>query len=336
MRDFHASKSERWKSKTKIALQRAGMSLLLLSLVALGLIFPFPTKGRLWGAIFDMAHAPTFFVALICLVGFLDPAAIGLPSRFMTLVKMTLRRVLLVTVVLTCVGLAGEYLQKFAGRNPSWGDVVSNSAGLLAAFCFIACISVEGVKRRLFATAAVMVLICVSIAPACEAWTSIQQMRDFPLLASFERSGETGSWHRHRSKIQQSAEWASDGQFSAKVTLNPADYPGASMVWFERDWSAYKQLRLTLFNPGDQSMQLVVKLYDQQHAENGFDYDDRFHRAVTIAAHKAIEVSINLTDVEQAAADRSIRLDEMSAVDIFGFDIKRPTVFFVDDLRLVP
>ena len=321
-------------SLKKTAFQRAVLGCVLLGTVCIGLVFPFPMKGRLWGEIFDLAHAPVFFVSLVCLIGFFDPSAVGLPKRLVTLISMTFGRVLAVTVALMLIGLVGEFLQRFAGRNPSWADVAANSTGLIAGLLWIASVAEQGIKRFFLRLGVVVALVAVSTPSALEAWASIQQIRNFPRLASFERTRELGSWHRHRSSIQRSNDWSSDGHYSAKVTLNPADYPGASMVWFEQDWTAFRTLKLDLHNPAETELHLVIKLYDQQHVANGFEFDDRFHRSVVLEPKSSANVTIDLVDVQSAPKSRQIHLDRMAAIDIFSIDVQQPTNFFVDHLRL--
>ena len=83
--------------------------------VALGLVLPIPLDGRLWGNLFDLAHAPVFCAMLLGVVGAFDPQSIGLPNRLSTVVAMTRLRVLRIAAVLMVVGGVGEFLQKFAG-----------------------------------------------------------------------------------------------------------------------------------------------------------------------------------------------------------------------------
>ena len=159
----------------------------LLVVVSGTLVFPFPMKGRLWANLFDLAHAPVFFVALLCFVGMFDPSAVGMPAKYKTVVPMTFRRVLLVAGVLMTVGILCEYLQKFAARSPSFGDVLANSSGILAAVFWIWSRRLQGVVRNLVVLAAMSVLIAVSVPTVFQLWDCAQQIRSFPVIGSFER-----------------------------------------------------------------------------------------------------------------------------------------------------
>lgn len=310
------------------------MGLGLLLLVGGTLVFPFPMKGRMWGDLFDLAHAPVFCLALICLVGFCDPPAIGLPSRFATIIPMTVAQVVAVTIVLMTVGLVGEFLQKFAGRNPSWGDVLANSAGLLAGLCWVASRKSSGIGRKLLSLATPGILLAVSVEPGLDAWDSIEGSRAFPLLASFERPREVGNWLPHQSTMTRTNEWATHGDYSLKLDLHPSQYPGVAMLWMETDWNEYRLLEFDLHNPGATDLNLVVKIQDEQNQLNGGDYHDRFQQEVILKAATTTHMVFDLAKVKAAPADREMNLQQVHSVDIFSPNTTAPVSFLIDDVRL--
>lgn len=306
----------------------------LLLLVVGTLVFPFPMKGRLWGDIFDLAHAPVFCLSLIALVGFLDPPAAGFPSRFQTIIPMTIRRVALITFVLMCAGLIGEYLQKFADRNPSWGDVLANSAGLLAGLCWIASCTKKKPVKSVLALATMGIIVAISMNPLLEVWDSIQRMRSFPMLASFERPREIGNWVGHQAVAKISDEWSSDGNHSLHVSLSKSEYPGTAMLYLEPDWTAYKQLHLDIKNPSSKTLRLILKLQDQQHSNTGFDYHDRYHQEITIQAGEVKPIVVDLSVVRNAPSSRQMNMSQINMIDIFSVDVDTPVSFYIDHVRL--
>lgn len=306
----------------------------LLLIVVGTLVFPFPMKGRLWGDIFDLAHAPVFCLSLIALVGFLDPPAAGFPARFQTIIPMTIRRVALITFVLMCAGLIGEYLQKFADRNPSWGDVLANSAGLLAGLCWIASCTKKNPVKSVLALAAMGIIVAISMNPLLEVWDSVQRMRSFPMLASFERPREIGNWVGHQAVAKISDEWSSDGNHSLYVSLSKSEYPGTAMLYLEPDWTAYKQLKLDINNPGTTTLRLILKLQDQQHSNTGFDYHDRYHQEITIQAGEVKPIVVDLSVVRNAPSSRQMNMSQINMIDIFSVDVDTPVSFYIDHVRL--
>lgn len=327
------SESEKPEKLRGVAIRRAILAVSLLGVVAFGLVFPFPVHGRLWGELFDLAHAPTFFLALIGLVGFFHPTAIGAPARFVTLVQMTLPRILGLTLFLTFVGLGGEFLQKYAGRSPSWGDVFANSCGLAAALLWIAGFSLKH-NRRLFLCSAAAILCVVSLNPALNAWDSLQQLYSFPVLASFERHREVQSWRKHLATMEQSADWKSEGEYSARIRLKPGQYPGVSIMWLPGDWREFKTLRMDYQNPSDEPLRLIVKVSDRQHAFNDFPHDDRFQMPVTLLGHTSDTVLVEIDAIRNAPATRKMELDDMAVLELFCVDLQSDCEFFLDHIRL--
>lgn len=321
--------------KRRVALRRALTVAGVLAVLAAGLVFPFPVHGRLWSNLFDLAHAIIFCSVLVCVVGSLDPPAVGLPRRLLTLVSMSVPRVLLIAVILMAVGLLGEFLQAYSGRSPSWADVAANSAGLLAGLCWVFSCSGDRPVGSILRGVALIILCWISLHPILEIVDSIQQLRSFPLLASFERPRETGSWIAHGATLARSDGWASDGRYSAMVTMHPGQYPGVAMVWFPQDWRGFRALTMDLRNPNDRPVTCFVKLYDHRHEAIGFPPGDRFERRVTIPAEAALTVEISLAEVRNAPADRAMRMDQMLGIEIFGVQVQQEWAVFLDNVRLI-
>lgn len=307
----------------------------LLGCVAIGLVFPFPTEGRLWGELFDLAHAPVFCGVLLLIVGSCDPGAVGLSKRHVVLLPMTAAAVLGIVAVLVTAGAVAEVLQALVGRSASFGDIAANSIGLVAGVCWvIRCRSVPISAGRKYAVAGMALLISVSVSPLLDVWDCVLQIRSFPMLASFERPRELRNWNSHAARLSQSSEWATDGDFCGRLDLLPGNYPGMLMTWFARDWTQQNSFDLQLKNPGTTDLQIVVKLHDRQHVENGYADDDRYHEVVQVPAGAAVSVSILLPDVKSAPANRSMDLDQMWTIDLFAIHLQEPAVLLVDEVRL--
>ena len=89
---------------------RKWMLVLVGASTLLGLVYPFPLMGRLWSQIFDLAHAPVFFLLLTACAGLVDPLSIGLSPRFVQLRKLAEREIMLMAVGCLLLGCAGEFL----------------------------------------------------------------------------------------------------------------------------------------------------------------------------------------------------------------------------------
>ncbi len=313
---------------------RLRLAVLALAVIGIGLIFPFPVEGRLWGNIFNLAHAPAFFCTLLAIVGLLDPSAVGLPKRLAIVIPMTIGRTAVVAVLLTVLGLVGEFLQYFAGRNPSLKDVAANSAGLLAAFVWVSGGTTIGVKRFLAGLISVLLITVASSGPLMNVWDCVQQLRQMPLLASFERALELGSWRARDATMTLSTEWSTHGKTSLQVDLHPARYPGVSFFWPNADWQGYQTFAVDLRNPTDRPLNLIIKVQDREHRLSGKDPRDRFRRHVLLEPGQVQNVTIATSEIRRAPENRSMRMDQISLVQVFTSNLKDHTIFFVDNLRL--
>lgn len=315
--------------------RRIAIAIGLLGCVAIGLVFPFPMEGRLWGELFDLAHAPVFCVTLLLIVGLCDPPAIGLSNRHRILLPMTMVRVAGVAAGLIAAGAVAEILQGLVGRSASFADIAANGVGLIAGICWVfGCRSQSPAVGRKCSLATVALLLAVSVSPLLDAWDCLLQIRSFPMLASFERSREFRNWNSHSAVLTQSTEWATDGDHCAKLKLSSGNYPGMLMTWFERDWSNYSHLHLDLNNPSDIDLQIVLKLHDHQHVINGFADEDRFHEVISVPARKVVSLQIPLAEVKNSPTNRQMDLDQMWTIDLFAIHLQESAVLLVDGLRL--
>lgn len=328
------SDSEAGKHQS-VLLKRILIAIGFLSCVAIGLVFPFPMEGRLWGELFDLAHAPVFCGTLLLIVGLCDPSAIGLSKKHVVLREMTLGRVLVIAAVLIAAGSVAELLQKLVGRSASFADVAANGVGLIAGICWVLrCRSTSTSAGRKYIVLAVILLGSISVSPLLDSWDCLLQIRSFPMLASFERPREFRNWNTHSATLTQSQVWATDGSHCARLQLQAANYPGMLMTWFERDWSNHTSVHLDLKNLEAFDLQIVFKLHDRQHLENNFADDDRFGQVILVPANEVVSVAIPLNEVRNAPASREMNLSQMWAIDLFAIHLQQPAVLLVDRFRL--
>ncbi|MCP4786534.1 MAG: hypothetical protein GY903_05015 [Fuerstiella sp.] len=314
--------------------KRTRLAVSTLAVVGISLVFPFPVEGRLWGHIFNLAHAPAFFCTLLAIVGLLDPSAVGLPKRFATVIPMSISRTAAVAALLAVLGLIAEFLQYFAGRNPNLKDVAANSGGLLAAFVWVSGQKTAGVKRYVAGLFTVLIIAVASFTPLMNVSECVRQLHQMPLLASFERPLELGSWRAQNATMTRSPAWSTHGKRSLQVDLQPAQYPGVSLFWPNADWQGYQSFAIDLHNPADRPLPLIIKIQDREHELSGRDPRDRFRRHVLLEPGQVRNIRIAISEIRQAPENRSMRMDQISLVQVFTSNLKVPTTYFVDNLRL--
>lgn len=302
----------------------------------LGLVFPFPMSGRHWNAIFDLAHAPAFFLILLLVAGVLDPASIGFSKHRPVLFRLFPLQLILLSGLLFLGGVACEVAQKFVHRHPSVGDIIANSLGLFAGTLY--CLSRQSVThyfRITLLTLTILVIALPCIIPIQELIECARQSREFPLLSSFERPHELVAWAAHGARFRISNDWASLGSTSLQIESSGAHDPGALMVWPIPDWSQYSSLQFTVFNPDQAAVVVGVTISDDQHVKHLWEPSDRFNWSTELGPNETKLVSIDLKDVVVAPASRRMDMTRISNLNIFLQNPSADATFYLDGVQLL-
>lgn len=301
-----------------------------------GLVFPFPMSGRHWNAVFDLAHAPSFFLIFLLVVGVLDPASIGFSKRRRALLKLPPLQLILLSGLLFVGGVACEIAQKFVHRHPSVGDIIANSLGLFAGLLF--CLTRQSMTpafRTVGLIVPMLVIILPSFSPIRELVECVRQWKEFPLLASFERPRELTAWIAHGARYQIANDWASHGSCSLQIKSSGAHDPGALMVWPIPDWSQYSALQFTVFNPSPGAVTVGVTISDDVHVRSLWEPSDRFNASVLLGPNEVRLVSIALDEVAVAPVSRQMDMTRISNLNIYLQNPPTDAVLYVDGVRLL-
>lgn len=304
---------------------------------AFGLLFPFPVHGRAWNALFDLAHAPAFAFLMVAAVWLLDPQLLGASDTAAPIRKLSGPGLLATAVGVTGFGIAAETAQALVGRSPSVKDVLANGAGIVSALQIILSIRLLKNHRNVLIAGGLFIAVVVSVSPMAEILSAFRQHKQLPILAAFESADELSAWSPSDADLSLSDEWTSDGSRSLRIdTLPGAQWPGVTMQWFPSDWSAYKALSLTLCNRSDQTVTLILKLADSEHARNGFPAEDRYERRIQLPPSMSENVQVSLLDVKKAPAHRTMDLTDMRLLQIYTFGSSDMLQIHLDSVRLHP
>lgn len=301
-----------------------------------GLIVPFPISGRHWNAIFDLAHAPAFFLIFLLIAGVLDPVSIGFSRNSRALLRLTRQRLLLLSGLLFMGGVGCEVAQKFVERHPSMSDIIANSAGLMAGTLY--CFSLRIHQRwslLLGVPLAALIVLFPCVTPVLELIECGRQRQEFPLVASFERTRELAAWTSHGATISCDTTWASHGTQSMQISSLSEHQPGAVMVWPIRDWSAYSTLQFELFNPQSRNVTVGITISDDDHVRNLWEPSDRFNWSVELMPLEVKTVSISLQDVASSPLTRMMNLTQLSNLNIFMTNATPESKLYVDGIHLL-
>jgi hypothetical protein len=240
-------------------------------------------------------------------------------------------------------GIGVEFAQLLTHRDPSFPDVLRDLAGILAALGFYAAIDPRLVpvwrrQRAGLRTGAVVITGCLflaSLAPLGQLGIAcLQRDAAFPVIIDF-RAAWSGPFlqltHATLTTVPAPQQWASaSGQRVARLVLQPAQYPGISVIEPSPDWSAFTYLDFTLYSDESRPFDLVLRIHDRLHNQ---DYSDRFNHALRIRPGKNV-FRIPLATIREAPADRHLDLRQIAGIMLFAVDIDVPLAFYLDTLRL--
>ncbi len=306
----------------------------LFMVLAGALLTPFPMSGRGWNACFDLAHAPSFFLAAITLAVLLDPHFIlGIPSR--PLIALSLTRFLALSIMITALGAVLEVGQAFVGRSMSVGDAISNTAGVSSAALLVFAAKVfRGGRRVLAILLAIALIVMPSVSPVLELREVAAAKKEFPLIASFERPREVLGWDSITAELTQSDEWASNGSHSLRICRKGNHrIANAVMMWPPEDWGNYEFFELQVRNAGPEDIRMHLHVGDLQHILTGHEPSDRFHREFVLPANTVTPISVSIADVENSPTTRKLNMQTVSFVNVV-FEKKNDLIVFLDELKL--
>lgn len=139
--DNHGSSSEQTLSESPLP-PRPRIPLRFL-IVIMGLIvlcgillFPFPMNSFAWNATFDLAHGPSFFLAVASFALLLDPTLVLKNSNAAPVVRLSPERLIILALIVVVFGAGCEIAQASVGRSPSLNDALANcrcGSGVFAA-----------------------------------------------------------------------------------------------------------------------------------------------------------------------------------------------------------
>jgi VanZ family protein len=287
--------------------------------VVILLLAPLHADSRLEVNLFDSAHAPLFAVLALVVYRF----ALRRHGGAISLAIATWLGV-------GTLGLAMEFTQHFAGRTANLADASSNFLGALAGVLFAASwLQTMSPKRWVLRLMSLAVLLVGMGPPLLRAGDAARQMLEFPRLSNFEDPLQLLRWRASKSaSISRSSQYASEGEWSMRVDMQPSDWSGALMQQPPRDWSQYRRLRFDVYvEPQYAPLRLYVKLCDGNYA----DYDRHVDAFEVLAGNSTIRVDLQAA---RHGRHRQINFHDIATLLIHTGGLKRRAVIHVDHVAL--
>jgi VanZ family protein len=262
---------------------------------------------------------------------------------FLTLRRQTPRRfgsyVVAFTVTVLC-GAGTEVAQAFVNRDPSLLDVLRDALGASTALAGFATL-VPGADARgrrgwrvigaLFAFVGFAIMVApISVSLAAYARRDLLFPTLLEACSPLDRYflGDGGA---DVSVVPSTAPTTSPCSSALRVEFRTAPYAGIVLDEPYPDWRAAHTLVLGLRNPGELDLSLALRVHDRAH---NLQFRDRFNREFILRAHERLEVSIPITEIEHAPADRLMDLSRIAGVAVFRYRGPMVGNFEVDGILL--
>ena len=232
-------------------------------------------------------------------------------------------------------GLMIELLQMFTSeRSPDVFDILRNQLGALIGFVFFC-----SARRKLNPLVLRTMQAGTMLLGVCFLWPLARAVIDerladaqFPLLSDFETPFEARRW-QNLHQLQRVDSPVRLGKRSLQVQLSTKEYSGTGLFYFPHDWSGYRWLNFSVYNPADAELSLHGKINDRLHRQNSQGFKDRFHQQFTLHFGWN-DLQICLDAVRTSPAGREMNMHEIEGFGIFVVRQARPLVIYIDNVHL--
>lgn len=271
----------------------------------------------------DIGHILYFALISILLIRWGPVSRISLLWQWVSILTITF-----------LFGVSIELMQYGTARTPNMGDVLRDLTGSLLVLVFGSPGSkLHPVYRRHSLQLSVAVLTLVMI------WPFVRSLIDeaiswyqFPLLSGFETPFEIHRW-KGGDRLSVESMTSISGAKVLKLPLTTDKYSGASLMYFNGDWTSYSTLKMSIYNPDTSLLQIVCRIHDLQHSDGNEEYEDRYNQRFELQPGWN-HIDIDLNEVELRPAQRSMDMSRIKQLGIFTISLPSPRVIYLDDVRL--
>lgn len=239
------------------------------------------------------------------------------------------------TGVCLVAGAAIEVLQLMVGRNLELKDLVNDLlGGYLGLALFITMQDRWPVAARVAMLPLMLLIVVIVFRPLSFAVMDQYIMQDeFPILADFETPYELDRWDTMLADLSVDDSTVRYGEKSMRVDFEPGEYPDISLINFVSDWQGFEILKFSVFNSSDQARRMELKIYDWQHLQSGYEYEDRFNRELSIEPGWN-DIVVTIEDIRQAPKGRDMNMSDIATFSLFLHKLEQPLTMYFDSLRL--
>ncbi|MBI4430107.1 MAG: glycoside hydrolase family 127 protein [Candidatus Omnitrophica bacterium] len=150
------------------------------------------------------------------------------------------------------------------------------------------------------------------------------------VFANFEKDSDLKGWTMKSAKLEITSSHPSEGRKAGQVSfLGDVEVSSITLEdYFESrraltNWSSYEFLAFDIFNPQSDSERLILQVKDRD--------ENRFKMNLQCPAAQTYSFKIPLRKM-----DGQVNLKEITQAAIFRWEPKIETLFYIDNIRLVP
>lgn len=245
-------------------------------------------------------------------------------------------KIIFTTIICLILGSAIEVIQLLFHRDFSINDIINDLLGGYIGLLTLAIFNKQQ-TTKLKTTALLLIIFCFAAGlrnmekHLLDEWNMRQQ---FPVLSDFENQLEMSRWENSRTILQRTQEFTKTGAYSLRVSFLPGRYPNISLEHFINDWSDYKAIRYSIYNPSNKTHALTMKVYDKKNISRGSSYADRFNHKISVAPGWNT-FNIPLIDIINAPKNRPIDMQQIKGFSLFTDHLKQPLTIYVDSIHLI-
>jgi VanZ family protein len=233
------------------------------------------------------------------------------------------------------LGIAVELFQYGFNRTPDMGDLTRNMIGAMIAIFFLLPTKKALSRPTLLIMKSFTVILAIAqFYPIVIALLDEHNARRyFPILADFQTPFQIHRWSE--SDIFSISHIPNNPENPAlKANLTTDQYSGVSLKHFPGNWQNYQWLQFRVYNPSTEPITLTCRIHDKKHTQGLQQYNDRFNNTYHITQDWNT-IAINLNNVRQAPATRTMELSNIYGIGIFATRLPHPRTIYIDDLKLL-
>ncbi len=243
--------------------------------------------------------------------------------------------------LLLLLGIAIEVVQFILDkRSGDRYDVLRDMAGVLFTFFFLTRESLLSTKKIFYtARALILVFLLALLGPLAQSLADEAiALKQFPFLSGLETPFELGRWRA--ASAQVSEDMAREGNKSLQVPLfaqaeGNSPYVDAVLAFFPKDWSRYRFVHWSVYNPLDRDLTLTCRIHDKRHKTSGYETNDRFN--TEFALHPGWnDLAVSLGTVKKAPKGREMDMTHIESLHFFTARIPEHQYLYIDKVSLAP